>query len=414
MQLSSFDEACLAGANGEATRFAMKLLVAVGKVTGAHSMLDVSQAHLVGCYDSGPANIQFLDAMIKQGAKVRVPTTLNASSACVSTNSPSAVKDICRARGVIDRYETMGCTATLTCAPYHLPSSPERGESVAWAESNAVAYANSVIGARTNKTPQYLDLCAAITGRIPRTGFYLDENRRAQLLIDCTGISARRWNSSLTYQLLGLEMGKNADSAVPVLVGLPDTTGDDDLRAIGAGGASAGNVAMFHAVGLTPEAPDLKSALDGRAPTGTVSIGDADLERLAEQFSAPPGASVSAVCLGTPHFSLEEFQGLLGELEKAQHHCVIPLYVTTSRHVKAQLEQRLLLAELLNRGVQVVTDSCSYYGPVVPGLEGVVMTNSSKWAYYASGNLGINACLARLADCVTTACTGNVPARGAE
>ena len=139
MQLSSFDEACLAGDIGEAARFAMQLIIAVGKATGAHSMLDVSQAHLVGCYDSGPANIQFLDAMIKQGAKVRVPTTLNASSACVSADSPSAEQDICRARSVIDRYEAMGCTATLTCAPYQLPSSPERGERFAWAESNPEA-----------------------------------------------------------------------------------------------------------------------------------------------------------------------------------------------------------------------------------------------------------------------------------
>jgi predicted aconitase len=412
VKLSNFDSACLEGANGEASCFAMELLLAAGRAAGAEFLMDIKQAHLVGSYESGPANIQFLDMMLEQGAKVRVPTTLNASSACVSADSPSAARDVCRARDVVDRYEAMGCITALTCAPYHLPGSPKRGDNIAWAESNAVAYANSVIGARTNKTPQYLDFCAAITGRVPASGLYLEQNRYAQLVIDCTAISATRWRDSMTYQLLGLIVGSRAQSQVPVLVGLPATATDDDLRAIGAGGASSGNVALFHAVGLTPEAPDLQAALgDTQAPQSSV-VTEADLDKLAEQFGAAPGTQVSAVCLGTPHFSYDEFQTLLTELKKTHRSCVIPFYVTTSRYVKSELERNLELAELLKRGVQVVTDSCSYYGRVVPGLEGTVITNSSKWAYYGSGNLGINTCLASLEDCVATALTGNVIHRG--
>jgi predicted aconitase len=408
LRLSEFDQACLAGSEGAAAQFAMSVIVEAAQVDTATELLDITQAHLVGCYDSGPANIKLLDRLIEQGAQVRVATTLNASSACVARDSPSASSDICQAREVIERYETMGCRATLTCAPYQLPGAPTQGELIAWAESNAVVYANSVIGARTNKTVQYLDLCAAITGRIPASGLYLAQNRHASLHLDCDNVDNHYWADPLTYQLLGLAVGREAQSAVPVLTGLPRSTSNDDLRALGAAAASSGNVAMFHAVGLTPEAPDLATALGGKQPHKIASIGNRELELLARQFGAAAGTPVSAICLGTPHFSYQEFEQLLAALKTLNSHCVIPLYVTTSRYVRGQLESNLLLAELLGRGVQIITDSCSYYGQVVPELTGTVMSNSAKWTYYGTGNLGINTCLANLEDCVASAATGTV------
>jgi predicted aconitase len=413
IKLSSFDKACLDGAHGEACRYAMEILLAVGRASGAIELMDIEQAHLVGSYESGPANLKFLDAMLERGAQVRVPTTLNASSACLSADSPSADVEVCGAREVVERYQAMGCETTLTCAPYHLPSSPRFGEAIAWAESNAVAYANSVIGARTNKTPQYLDLCAAICGRIPASGLYLEENRFAQLVIDCSGVTTKRWQNPFSYQLLGLLIGALAQSQLPVLTGIPTAVDEDDLRAIGAGGASSGNVAMFHVEGRTPEAPDLKTTLGGIDPEKVCVVTDADFDRLRDQYGVAEGAPVSAVCLGTPHFSYREFKLLLKELNTGERDFLVPMYVTTSRHVKAKLERELQLAELVARGVQVVTDSCSYYGHVVPGLEGTVMTNSSKWAFYGSGNLEISTCLASLEDCVATARRGKISRRGA-
>jgi predicted aconitase len=412
LRLSEFDQACLAGGEGAAAQFAMSLIVETARVSAAQELVDITQAHLVGCYDSGPGNIKLLNRLIEQGAQVRVPTTLNASSACVEDDSPSANQDVCRAKEIIQHYESMGCTATLTCAPYHLPGSPAKGEQIAWAESNAVVYANSVIGARTNKTMQYLDLCAAITGRIPATGLYLPEHRKASLHIDCDGVDNRRWGDPLTYQLLGLAVGGKAHSAVPVLTGLPDSTSNDALRALGAAAASSGNLAMFHAVGLTAEAPDLATALGGAEPRQKISVDSRELDMLASQYGADPGTPISAICLGTPHFSVAEFESLLQELKQLSKPCVIPVYVTTSRHVRRQLESRLLLAEMLEHGVQVITDSCSYYGRVVPKLSGTVMTNSAKWAYYGTGNLGIDTCLANLTDCVATASVGTVVHKG--
>jgi predicted aconitase len=406
IQLTEFDQACLAGAEGTAAQFAMSLIVETARVSAARELLDISQAHLVGCYDSGAANLKLLDQLLAQGARVRVPTTLNASSACVDVDSPSATDDICRAREVIQRYQDMGCTPALTCAPYHLPGAPGKGERIAWAESNAVVYANSVIGAHTNKTMQYLDVCAAITGRIPASGLYLEENRQAGLHLDCSGLSARCWDDALVYQLLGLFIGSRAQSAVPVLTGIPTNASDDELRALGAAAASSGNLAMFHAVGLTPEAPDLETALGGQEAGQTLEVKDDDLDTIASRYGAEPGSTISAICLGTPHFSYREFELLLQALQRQQGNCVIPVYVTTSRYIRRELESKLLLADLLTRGVQVITDSCSYYGRVVPDLRGTVMTNSAKWAYYSTGNLGISSCLASLSDCVATATSG--------
>jgi predicted aconitase len=408
LELSRFDQSCLRGDEGPAARFAMTLITEVARATAASRLIDISQAHLVGSYDSGPANVKFLDLMLEQGAKVRVPTTLNASSACVESGSPSAAQDVCRARDVIRRYTAMGCTPTLTCAPYHLSSVPRKGEAIAWAESNAIVYANSVIGARTNKTMQYLDLCAAITGRIPASGLYLDDKRLATVHIDCSGISVDRWHEPLSWQLLGLLTGAQVGSAVPVLTGMAEQATADDLRALGSGAASSGNVAMFHAVGLTAEAPDLETATGGRPVTTHFEAGDRELDKLENQYGAAPGTPVSAICLGTPHFSFAEFQQLLVELVATGQACVIPFYVTTSRHVRDELDRHGYSENLAKRGVRVVTDSCSYYGRVVPGLNGTVMTNSAKWAYYASGNLGINPTLSSLSDCVASAISGQV------
>ena len=140
-------------------------------------MVDVEHCHLVGAYFSGAADLNFLQRLVDAGARVRVPTTLNASSACLATASLSPKQDRDAAAQVIRLYEAMGCDAQLTCAPYHLPYRPGLGDRIAWAESNAVVFANAVLGARSNRTVQYLDLCAALTGRIPEYGLYLDAMR---------------------------------------------------------------------------------------------------------------------------------------------------------------------------------------------------------------------------------------------
>ncbi|MEE4173512.1 MAG: aconitase X catalytic domain-containing protein [Xanthomonadales bacterium] len=419
MHLDRFDQECLGGRHGEAARFAMTMLLRVGEITGADRLIDVSRCHLVGAYDGGGADRRFLERLRSMDARVRVPTTLNASSACLDRlpGMDEAARD--RASWVVDAYVALGCRPTLTCAPYLLADAPVPGECIAWAESNAVVFANSVLGARTNATVQYLDLCAALTGRIPRQGLYRSRERVGTVVVDASVLRLGAWRRESGFALLGLWLGSRLDSGsgdavIPVLTGLPESTGADELRTLGAAMASAGNLAMFHAVGLTPEAPDEKTATAGKLVPRVIVTSEA-LEAIGARYSASPGTTIEAVCLGTPHYSPRELKALAAMLRRHGRPLRCPMVVTTARDVVADPDMQDCFEGLRSFGITLISDTCSYYGSVVPGLSGTVMTDSAKWAWYAAGNLGVRPVLAGLDRCVASAVEGRVvdlPDRG--
>lgn len=412
MQLSDFDRDCLAGREGEAARFAMEVLCRLGEAAGADRLIDVTRAHLVGAYNIGPANRRLLERLSELEARVRVPTTLNASSACLHGDAPGDPTERERTRAVVERYVAMGCRPALTCAPYQLADAPRVGECVAWAESNAVVYANSVLGARTNHTVQFLDLCAALTGRIPRAGLYRDEARRATIEVDASVLGDNRWRRENGFALLGLWLGRSLGAdAVPLLSGLPENTTRDELRTLGAAAASAGGLTLFHALGLTPEAPD-RHTVTGGADLECRVVEVEDLEREGRTFTAPPGTPLDAVCLGTPHYSLGELRRLAKTLDDSAGRMRIPMFVSTSRANLERAGAEGLETELTERGVTLLTDTCTYYGQVVPAGARTVMTDSAKWAWYGGGNLNVRPVLAGLERCVASAHAGCVVAAG--
>lgn len=412
MQLDRFDQDCLAGRHGEAARFAMSLLLRVGEFTGADRFVDVSRCHLVGAYDGGVADRRFLERLRSMDARVRVPTTLNASSACLDPLPGTDEAARARAAEIVEAYVALGCRPTLTCAPYFLADAPVLGECIAWAESNAVVFANSVLGARTNATVQYLDLCAALTGRIPRQGLYRTRERAGTVVVDASLLREGAWRRDNGFALLGLWLGselrpRSGEAVVPVLTGLPNTTGVDELRTLGAAMASSGNLAMFHAVGLTPEAPDEATATAGQT-VPRVRVTAEALEAVGARYSVSPGTSLDAVCLGTPHYSPRELEALATLLRSHSAPLRCPVYVTTARAILADPGMQACLEYLRSLGVVLISDTCSYYGTVIPGLAGTVMTDSAKWAWYAAGNLGVHPVLAGLGRCVASAVEGRV------
>lgn len=399
LQLSSHDQMCLTGDLGPVKRFAMELLVRVARNTGALRLLDIRQAHLVGSYHSGPGNLQLLRWLSEQGAKVVVPTTLNASSEDLL--QPVASDDEFQAtQQVVGYYQQMGCQVSLTCAPYHLPEPPVFGDNVAWAESNAVVYANSVLGARTNMTVQYLDLCAALTGRMPAFGLYLDQNRRGQWVFDVRELPARWLTDDGFFQLLGFHIGRMAGQKIPVIIGLSRIT-DDQLRALGAAAAAAGSVNMVHVVGHTPEAPTLEAACGGLSPEATCRVSTEQILAARAALGGNLQDEPDSICLGTPHFSLPEFDRLI---ELMANHRVLPgksLVVTSSRHNLAALGAAA--QRLTDAGVTLVADRCCYYPRKQAQIGQRVMTNAAKWAYYGPGNLQVSSRFARLETCVAFA-----------
>jgi hypothetical protein len=313
------------------------------------------------------------------------------------------------ARRLMQAHEALGCQPSFTCAPYQTLFRPAFGEQIAWGESNAIVFANSVIGARTNRYGDFIDLCCAIVGRAPAWGLHLDENRRGEVLFRLAGLPASLEASDALYIAVGLLIGEQSGERVPVIEGLPPPRDEDQLKALGAAAGSSGAVGLFHAVGITPEAPTLSDALHGRAPEQTIDLTPADLAAALRHLSSvPDGAPISAVCLGTPHFSRAEWDRLLPMLRRIAPRRGVPIYVNTGRATLAGLEKEGLLGGMEEFALIPVADTCTYITAILERLDGAVMTNSGKWAHYAPGNIGVAAAFGEMEDCLASAAAGRV------
>ena len=405
VELDDADRALLDGERGAGAALAMRLVVKLAEVARAPRLRHVTGAHIDSCLDHGQAGLDFAERLLAGGAEVSVPTTLNVSS--LDLLHPELVRldpaTSERSRRLMDAYAAMGCRRTWTCAPYQLPDRPALGQHVAWAESNAIVFANSVLGARTNRYGDFIDICAAIVGRVPDHGLHTDAGRRATLLLRLDAGARELMEDDLAAPLLGHVLGTLAGSRVAAVEGLVATTSEDRLKAIGAAAASSGSVALFHAIGVTPEAPTWEAiAADGAEER---SVTGADLRAALDRLSpVPVGAEIGAVSVGTPHASIAEL-GRLADLVRADRPR-IPLFVNTGRDQLAAAGS--LAEELADLGVTVVTDTCTYLTPVLPDDVGPVMTDSGKWAWYAPTNLGVRVALGSLEDCVRSAAAARV------
>ena len=412
MRLSDADRAMLAGTEGAASQLAMRVIVKMAKLADAAELIGIASAHVDGCLFHGYAGLDFAERLVRGGAAVRVPTTLNVSS--LDLLHPDRYRGdpetATAARRLMDAYVAMGCRETWTCAPYQLPQRPAFGEHVAWAESNAIVFVNSVLGARTGRYGDFIDICAAITGRVPNAGLHLTEQRRGQVVFDVRGLPDRLLCEDALYPLLGHVVGAESGSLVPVVDGLPSGVGKDRLKAVGAAAASSGAVALVHVIGSTPEAPTLNDALQRRDPLRVVEVTPATIRAARDALTTSEQAKgrLAGVNVGTPHFSVEEFGELLALLAGRRVHPEVEFYANTSRHTLAGVEERGWLAALEVAGVRLVVDTCTYVTPILRNTTGLVMTSSAKWAWYAPGNLGVQVAFGSLRECVDSAVEGRV------
>jgi predicted aconitase len=397
----------LGGEAGAAVQLAMRLIARLGAITGAPRLVPVTGAHVDGCLYHGPVSIDFAARLVEGGGRVRVPTTLNVGG--IDLLHPKLFRgDPARgraARELMGLYTALGCRPTWTCAPYQLPLRPTQGEHVAWAESNAIVFANSVLGARTERYGDFTDIAAALCGRLPDAGLHRDQGRRATLHVRVRGISPELAASDILFASLGHLVGRRAGPRVPVIDGIEQAT-EDNLKALGAAAASSGAVAMFHCVGFTPEAPTLTAACGGQPPSEMVHVGPAELAAAARELTSAADDSLGAVSVGTPHFSIAEFatfRELLGGRTVSDR---VECYASTGRDVLAVLMTRGWADELTRAGVRIVTDTCTYVTPIVAPGAGAVMTNSAKWAWYGPANLGRAVIFGSLRECVESAVRG--------
>ncbi len=410
LELSEYDQSLLDGEGGPAGQMAMRILARMAPFYGAQRLLDISGAHIDSTIYIGQAGLEYAERLAGLGARVRVPTTLNVSGLDEAgwQEWPVPADWAQGAQRQMVAYRSMGAIPTWTCAPYQTEYRPKFGEQIAWGESNAIVFANSVIGARSERYPDLLDICCAITGRAPAAGLHLDENRFAQLVLTLQGVPAALQSDDSFYPVLGYLLGKIAGERSPLVLGLEVQPTEDQLKALGAAAASSGAVALFHLVGITPEAPTLQAALGGQAPQESVVIDLEMLRQARRELSSLAEGPLDMVVLGSPHFSLAEFRQLAPLLRGRQRHPDVQFLVTTSRAVAELARREGSLQALLDFGGKVTVDTCILATPMLPAAIQRLMTNSGKYAYYAPGMLNTRVAYGSLSDCVRSAIAGRI------
>ena len=398
------------GEGGPAQALAMWILVRMADVYGATELMDISQAHVDSTIYLGDATLEFAERLASLGARVAVPTSLNVSGVDECGWKDWAVKPEWAAKAARQMlaYERMGAVPLWTCAPYQTHMRPVFGQQIAWGESNAISFANSVIGARTERYPDLLDICCAITGRVPATGLHLAENRGGHICLRLTGVPAELQQDDQFFAVLGHLVGKLADENIPVIDGIVVSPAEDQLKAFAAAAASSGRVALFHMVGVTPEAPTLDAAFRGRAPAQTIAITSADLRAARRELTTADGRELDMVILGSPHFSLAEFSLLAPLVAGRRAHPRVKFLITSSRLMKERARETGILDPIVAFGAQITLDTCILASPMLPPEIKTLMTNSAKYAYYAPSLLNTRVTFGSLADCVRSAIEGRV------
>ena len=408
LDLTAEERALLNGAQGEGAAMAMRLVCDSARLLKAPSLVPVASAHIDGALYHGDSGTLFAERLVELGAKVSIRSTLNVGAldltGCSSDRLPPHERDM--ARRMMKAYIKLGCEPSWTCSPYQAGHRPALGSDVAWGESNAVVFCNSVLGARTNRYGDFLDIACAIAGRAPKYGLHLAENRRATFVFDVSGLPREAFAEETFWPILGSLYGRKAGAAIGVVKGVPAHPGEDALKAFGAASASTGGVGLFHIAGVTPEAPSIDAIVSDAISMETMVINQNDFLEQKRRMATVAGASrIDAVAIGSPHLSTGEFIRL--EEYVAGRKLAIPFYACTGRHALSDIDQSGLRKRLEASGITVVVDTCVVVTPIMKEMSGgVLMTNSGKFAQYAPGNTGYGVLFGSMAECVESAVTG--------
>ncbi|MBM3523672.1 MAG: DUF521 domain-containing protein [Alphaproteobacteria bacterium] len=409
LRLTDDERAVLDGRDGAARRRAMRIVADSARLLGADRLVPIASAHVDGCLYHGDGGVLFAEMLVDEGGRVAVPTTLNVGALDLLHHGHVRLSahEAAMAQRMARAYEALGCRPSWTCAPYQAGHRPRLGQHVAWGESNAIVFCNSVLGARTARYGDFLDICCALAGRAPNTGLHRDAARHATVTVDTRALRPELIADEAFYPVLGAWLGRELGESVPAIVGLPADVTEDRLKALGAAAASTGSVGLFHVVGRTPEAPDLATAGGGDEPASRITITPAMLRGARSTLSTrtlAEGDPIDAVAIGSPHLSLAEIRSALALFGGRRTR--VPFYACTGRHVIDALsdEREALRAA----GVDLIADTCVVVTPILPPAGGVVMTNSGKFAHYMKPNTGRDVVFGTLADCVESAVAGRL------
>jgi predicted aconitase len=368
MYLTKEEEHIYDGEHGWANQICMKILVRLGELFNATRLIPISSAHISGVsYKTlGDAPAKFLETLADADGKARVKATLNPQSFDPEYLQKRLPKQICEKQfNILRQFEKMGLTQSLTCTPYYLEK-PRRGSHLAWAESSAVVYANSVLGAWTNREGGPSALAAAIIGKTPDYGVHKAENRKPNILVK---VETPLQNEA-EFGALGIHLGKILEDKIPLIQGLKNVS-EEKLKQLGAALATTGMVNMFH--------HDIH--LEGGGKIEKMSVEAKDIKQIIENLSTSSKTKPNLVFIGCPHCSLKEIRQIAMLMEGKKVHAGKEFWVCTSRYVKERAEDYVKKIEA--SGGHVLTDMCTIVSwTEMLGIK-TIMTNSAKTAYYA-------------------------------
>ncbi|SMB92241.1 predicted aconitase subunit 1 [Thermanaeromonas toyohensis ToBE] len=414
MYLTDEEKAMLDGNEGEAVKLAMEILVTAGESLGAQRLIPVSSAHIVlamykSIYDAG---VEVCEKFAALGGKFKIPTTLDPCGMDTEnweefkTPHEYASKQI----RVMKAYKEMGAIPVWTCTPYFTGNLPRFGEHVAWTESSAVAFINSVLGARSNRETAVLDICAGLTGRVPEHGLHLDENRKGEVLIHLQ--LGNRALASWEYPVLGYYLGKTLGSQIGVVEGMKGHPSNDDLKAMMAAAAASGSLALIHIVGITPEAPTTKIAFGGRPISSELEVTEDILAKTREEMCTKDTGNIDLVAVGCPHYSIGEIERVVRLLHGRRIHPNTEFWVYTNKNTAVMAERMGFRQALKESGVRLVLETCMLISPIETWGFKTIMTDSGKCAYYAPMQCKADVIFGSIEECVESAVSGRLLREG--
>jgi predicted aconitase len=409
--LTSEEEGIMAGRWGEPARRALEMQLAVGQFFGAERLVRVSSAHLTGDPESmGDAGLAYVEDLARQGARFIVPTTTNARNVDFDgyreLGQPEEVA--AKERRLRDLVVGMGAIALDSCTNYQIGCQPRLGEHLAWGDTGAVIFANAVAGARSNFEGGPASYAAALTGRVPAYGMHLADLRRGTHLVEVRD----RPQCVSDWGALGVLVGRLLTNywLVPVFTGLAAEASADALKHLGATLASYGSLAMFHIVGVTPEARALDEALGGNTARERIVVEPGDLNRVYRSF-VPEMTEADLVVLGTPHLSLFEVRHLAELLEGRRVHPRTRLLLTTNVPVRAMAERLGYARSIEAAGGKILAGPCYYI--MTPRLLAerhgfrTIVTDSAKLANIIPAS-GYHPVFRPTTECIEAAVTGRI------
>jgi len=379
MQITNEQQAMLSGAQGSATQKAMEILTSLGTIYAAERLISVTSVQIAGVSyaNLGEAGLDFLTEIADGSGRARVLTTLNPAGMDIEnwrTLGISAEFAENQQR-VLDAFARMNIITTATCTPYLIGNTPHFREHIAWAESSAVCYANSVLGARTNREGGPSALAASLTGLTPEYGYHLDEFRLPSVTVEVEGAMRENTDFGAFGKTLGERLEGLGGRRVPFIRGI-ESASVENLKSFCASLATYGGVALFHMAGITPEASQVVP------PGDVIVINDEDIQNSRESLIDADSTEIDFVSLGCPHLSIKEIARIAELLEGKQ--VTKEFWLTTARPMK-EIADRMGYTEMIeSAGAKFAADTCCVVAPI-KGRFTALATDSAKACYYAYG-----------------------------